>query len=183
MMRWGQPDPVNVGLLAAIVILAGFLAFVAWALAAEPVSAPSTSAPAATAKAVPDLRPVRVSRSLARAQILPIGHPVYGKPSSSPPPLVVVAPDPPQRHYRGGIGEPWRTIAACESGGDWHSTAGMFDGGLQFLPSTWTANGGGRYAPSADRATAREQIRIARRVLASSGWGAWPVCSRRAGLR
>jgi hypothetical protein len=80
----------------------------------------------------------------------------------------------------GGV---WDRLAQCESSGNWSSTVGHYDGGLQFDPATWTAYGGGAYAPTADRATREQQIAIAQRVLASQGWGAWPACSRKLGLR
>jgi hypothetical protein len=74
----------------------------------------------------------------------------------------------------------WDRVAACESGGDWSAHTGNgYSGGLQFTQSTWKANGGtGR----ADRAPRAEQIRVAENVLRSQGPGAWPVCSRKAGL-
>jgi hypothetical protein len=78
---------------------------------------------------------------------------------------------------------PWEALAACESGGDWSSTVGRYDGGLQFLPATWRGAGGEEFAPSADQATPAEQVEVAERVLASQGWGAWPFCSRQLGLR
>ena len=74
----------------------------------------------------------------------------------------------------------WDRVAACESGGNWHiNTGNGFSGGLQFTPSTWRANGGTGSASTASRA---EQIRVAQRVLATQGPGAWPVCGPRAGL-
>jgi hypothetical protein len=75
----------------------------------------------------------------------------------------------------------WDRVAQCESGGDWSiNTHNGFSGGLQFTPSTWREFGGeGR----PEDASKDEQIRVAERVLESQGWGAWPVCSRRAGLR
>lgn len=77
----------------------------------------------------------------------------------------------------------WDRVAQCESGGNWRiNTGNGFYGGLQFSRSTWIAYGGGQYASTANRATKAEQIAIARRTLASQGPGAWPVCSRRAGL-
>lgn len=77
----------------------------------------------------------------------------------------------------------WDRVAACESGGRWTiSTGNGYYGGLQFSTSTWQGFGGGRYASTANRASKAEQIAIARRVLAGQGPGAWPVCSRRAGL-
>lgn len=77
----------------------------------------------------------------------------------------------------------WDRVAACESGGNWSiNTGNGYYGGLQFSRSTWLAYGGGKYASTANRATKSQQIAIARRTLAGQGPGAWPVCSRRAGL-
>ncbi|MYS19353.1 Transglycosylase-like domain-containing protein, partial [Streptomyces sp. DvalAA-14] len=76
----------------------------------------------------------------------------------------------------------WDRIARCESGGDWHiNTGNGYYGGLQFSASTWRAYGGGAYASTADRASRGQQIAIATKVQHASGWGAWPVCSRKAG--
>ena len=81
-------------------------------------------------------------------------------------------------------GSTWDTIAQCESGGNWAiNTGNGYSGGLQFHPQTWTGHGGGEYAPSAAGATREQQIAVAERVLASQGWGAWPSCSAKAGLR
>ncbi|MFI9153483.1 transglycosylase family protein [Streptomyces sp. NPDC053367] len=78
---------------------------------------------------------------------------------------------------------PWGCIAECESGGRWHADTGNgFYGGLQFGQATWVDFGGLEYAPRADLATRAEQIAVAREVLATQGWQAWPVCSRRYGL-
>jgi hypothetical protein len=76
----------------------------------------------------------------------------------------------------------WQRLAQCESGGRWHIDA-YHDGGLQFLPSTWTAYGGGKYARYAWQATPEQQVEIAQKLQAVAGWGQWPVCSRRLGLR
>jgi hypothetical protein len=43
--------------------------------------------------------------------------------------------------------------------------------------------GGGDYAPYAHLASREQQIEIAEKVLAVSGWGAWPGCSAKLGLR
>ena len=89
-----------------------------------------------------------------------------------------------RRASRGGgavSGGVWDRLAACESGGNWGiNTGNGFSGGLQFSPGTWRANGGSGSAHNASRAA---QIRVAQRVRASQGWGAWPACSRRLGLR
>jgi resuscitation-promoting factor RpfA len=77
----------------------------------------------------------------------------------------------------------WDRVAKCESGGNWRiNTGNGFYGGVQFSASTWRAHGGKTYASQAHLATKAEQIAIARRVLAREGPGAWPTCSRRAGL-
>ncbi|MFD8754822.1 transglycosylase family protein [Kitasatospora sp. NPDC059577] len=77
----------------------------------------------------------------------------------------------------------WDAVAQCESGGNWSTDTGNgFHGGLQFSPSTWRAYGGTAYAPQASQATRAQQIAVAEKVLASQGPGAWPVCSKKAGL-
>jgi uncharacterized protein YabE (DUF348 family) len=81
-------------------------------------------------------------------------------------------------------GSVWDAVASCESGGNWAiNTGNGFYGGVQFDFGTWVANGGLRYAPRADLATREEQIAIAEVTRARQGWGAWPVCSGRAGAR
>jgi hypothetical protein len=76
----------------------------------------------------------------------------------------------------------WDRVAQCESGGRWDiNTGNGYHGGLQFSPRTWTAFGGGQFAPVAYQATRAEQIVVAERVLAQQGWNAWPVCSKKAG--
>jgi resuscitation-promoting factor RpfA len=77
----------------------------------------------------------------------------------------------------------WDRVARCESGGRWNiNTGNGYHGGLQFTSSTWKAYGGTKYASSAHLASREQQIEVARKVLAGQGPGAWPVCSRNAGL-
>jgi len=76
----------------------------------------------------------------------------------------------------------WDRLAACESNGRWNIDA-YHDGGLQFLPSTWTANKPAGYPVFAYQASREQQISVAQIVQARYGWGQWPVCSRRLGLR
>ncbi len=83
------------------------------------------------------------------------------------------------RHYRA-----WQRIASCESGSRWHiNTGNGYYGGLQISPGTWRAYGGLRFARLPHRAGKLKQMRVAERILHGQGWGAWPVCSRRAGVR
>ncbi|WP_328934566.1 MULTISPECIES: transglycosylase family protein [unclassified Streptomyces] len=76
----------------------------------------------------------------------------------------------------------WDRIAQCESGGNWHiNTGNGYYGGLQFSAGTWRAYGGSAYAATADQASKSAQIAVAGKVQRAQGWGAWPVCSVRAG--
>jgi len=78
-------------------------------------------------------------------------------------------------------GSVWDQIAACESGGNWAiNTGNGYYGGLQFTLSSWRAVGGSGLPSDASRA---EQIARAETLQARQGWGAWPVCAARAGLR
>ena len=89
-------------------------------------------------------------------------------------------PEEPAADFSGGS-TVWDSLAQCESGGNWAiNTGNGYSGGLQFSSGTWQANGGSGSASNASRA---EQIRVAQRVLASQGWGAWPSCSSQLGLR
>lgn len=78
----------------------------------------------------------------------------------------------------GGV---WDKLAECESGGDWSiATGNGYYGGLQFAPGSWRAAGGSGNPAAASR---EEQIRVAENLLGMQGWGAWPACSRKLGLR
>lgn len=78
-----------------------------------------------------------------------------------------IAPNVPYHHN-------WIRVARCESGLRWWLN-GTYDGGLQFLPSTWTARGTRwRYAY---QAPAWAQIAAANQ-LRSQRASQWPRCSR-----
>jgi uncharacterized protein YabE (DUF348 family) len=78
----------------------------------------------------------------------------------------------------------WDSIAHCEATGNWAiNTGNGFYGGLQFTQSTWEAFGGTAYAPRADLASREQQISVAEKVQATQGWGAWPACTSKLGLR
>ncbi|MGB3663883.1 transglycosylase family protein [Mycolicibacter algericus] len=82
-------------------------------------------------------------------------------------------------HAAGATDDEWDRVARCESGNNWGiNTGNGYHGGLQFSPSTWSSNGGGKYAPVAHQASREQQIAIAENVLATQGRGAWPVCGR-----
>jgi LysM repeat protein len=100
-------------------------------------------------------------------------------PAQAPAPAPKPAPAAPVVHATGsGV---WYRLAQCESGGNWAiNTGNGFYGGLQFTLSTWRSVGGSGYP---NQASASEQIARAKILQARSGWGAWPACSARLGLR
>jgi hypothetical protein len=68
----------------------------------------------------------------------------------------------------------WDAIAECESSGNWKANTGNGHyGGLQFTQSSWKAAGGLKYAPRADLATRKEQIKVAERLARMQGMSAW----------
>jgi len=78
----------------------------------------------------------------------------------------------------------WQALAQCESGGNWSTNTGNgYYGGLQFSASSWAGAGGTRYAPLPHQATPAEQIATAEVLRSSGGWGHWPACSSKLGLR
>ena len=88
------------------------------------------------------------------------------------------APAAPASNYAGGSSA-WDRIAACESGGNWAANTGNgYYGGLQFSLGTWQAYGG---SGRPDQNSREAQIAVAERVRAAEGgYGAWPVCGKRA---
>lgn len=87
----------------------------------------------------------------------------------------------PRHHHR--IPQVWRQLAYCESTNRWHIRNGGYSGGLQFQQSTWASFDVQHYAPTAADATPWQQVQVAKHVQRVQGWGAWPVCSVKVGLR
>ena len=78
-------------------------------------------------------------------------------------------------------GSNWDRLAQCEAGGNWSiNTGNGYYGGLQFSASSWKAMGGTGLPHQASRET---QIAMGEKLKAAQGWGAWPSCSRKLGLR
>jgi hypothetical protein len=76
----------------------------------------------------------------------------------------------------------WDQLAQCESTQNWDANTGNgYRGGLQFTDATWRAYGGREYAPTANKASRKEQIAVAKKVQRDQGWNAWPTCSRKLG--
>ncbi len=79
-------------------------------------------------------------------------------------------------------GDVWAALAQCESGGNPRavSSNGLYYGLYQFSVGTWQSVGGSGL-PS--NASAAEQTSRAQALQARSGWGQWPYCSSKLGLR
>ncbi len=77
-------------------------------------------------------------------------------------------------------GSVWAALAQCESSGNPTLVYGPYHGLYQFSESTWRSVGG-TGLPS--QASPAEQTKRAQILQARSGWGQWPACSARLGLR
>ncbi len=72
-------------------------------------------------------------------------------------------------------------LRQCESGGNYSiNTGNGYSGAYQFSAGTWRSLGFGGLPYQASPAT---QDQAARQLQARSGWGQWPACSRKLGLR
>jgi hypothetical protein len=72
-------------------------------------------------------------------------------------------------------------LRKCESGGNYKiATGNGYYGAYQFDPRTWRALG---YSGLPSDAPPEVQDEAARKLLAKAGWGQWPACSRKLGLR
>ena len=75
----------------------------------------------------------------------------------------------------------WAKLAQCESGGKPETNTGNgFYGMYQFTLETWQSLGGTGYPHEADAAT---QTAMAKKLQAQAGWGQWPGCADKLGLR
>ncbi len=151
-------------LLVGALLMAGML--LVGDVMAEPAHAISRRAPAggayhrpATTKVYRKHRIRRVSRSSRRANPSPV---------TAATPLAADA-------------DVWAKLRQCESGGRYNiNTGNGFFGAYQFLKSTWNRLG---YPGYPHQATPAVQDEAAQKLQARSGWGQWPACSRRLGLR
>lgn len=102
--------------------------------------------------------------------------------ASAAPVRHAAAPSAPAANYQPVAGgSVWDQLAKCESGGNWAiNTGNGYYGGLQFTLGSWQGVGGSGYPNQASR---EEQISRAQILQSRSGWGAWPACSAKLGLR
>jgi LysM repeat protein len=87
----------------------------------------------------------------------------------------------PARPTATASGDVWARLAACESGGNPAiNTGNGYYGAYQFSASTWRSVGGSGLP---HQASLEEQTARAQALQARSGWGQWPACSAKLGLR
>jgi hypothetical protein len=109
------------------------------------------------------------------------GAPTMPMPAQVEVPPEEVAAEAPPTEPAYGV---WDRLATCESTQRWSANTGNgYYGGLQEDLVFWRRYGGLEFAARPDLAPRWAQIAVAERGLAVQGWGAWPYCSRRLGLR
>jgi transglycosylase-like protein len=154
----------SIAMLAAAVVASDLLTDSAEPVATEPIAAKTTvtGIRMGAMNSANYRRPVRVraSRSRSRRQV--------ARPAVRPAPLPVGT-------------DVWARLRNCESGGRYNiATGNGFYGAYQFLPGTWRGLG---YKGLPHQAPPEIQDEAARKLQARSGWGQWPACSRKLGLR
>lgn len=79
-------------------------------------------------------------------------------------------------------GDIWGALARCESGGNPRAVGGggRYFGAFQFSLGTWRGLG---YSGNPVDHPYSTQLEAAQRLVARSGWGQFPHCARRLGLR
>lgn len=75
----------------------------------------------------------------------------------------------------------WAALRKCESGGNYAINSGNgYYGAYQFAAGTWRKLG---YSGLPHEATPATQDEAARQLQNQQGWGPWPACTRKLGLR
>ena len=87
---------------------------------------------------------------------------------------------PPARRASPVGGDVWERLARCESSDGRDSASGKYHGFFQFSIATWRSVGGVGDPHEFSYAEQKEKAMV---LQARSGWGQWPSCSRRLGLR
>jgi hypothetical protein len=85
---------------------------------------------------------------------------------------------------------PWLALAHCEQGTgprlqqvNWKAYSLSYEGGYGFTHDAWDRFRYPKMPTAANQATPEQQTRVAQRIQRAVGWGAWPSCSIRLGLR
>jgi hypothetical protein len=133
---------------------------------AEPAHAISRRAPAGGASSYRPPSAVRTAQRPARRRITRRYRRVAPRPAPAAAPVT---------------GDVWAQLRQCESGGRYDiNTGNGYYGAYQFLLSTWNRLG---YPGYPHQAPPEVQDEAAQKLQARSGWGQWPACSRRIGVR
>jgi hypothetical protein len=96
------------------------------------------------------------------------------------PPRRPVVPRAPAETAQGYEGDVWWALSGCESGHTNAATGNGFWGFFQFTLATFHSLG---YEGSPTDYGYETQREAAQALQARSGWGQWPACSRKLGLR
>ena len=147
------------------------------------------SAACASGRRSPTPRPTVIAKVVKAAP--PSQKP---EPTAAPTQGPARSPTAPASTRADGIGFPWIALADCESGDgpkapgppyhpNWSYRGGVYEGGVNFHFRTWDSYRDRSDPDCACDASPAVQIRVAKRVLAREGWGAWPSCSRAIGVR
>ncbi len=162
-------------LAAGAILVLGVTGYITLGCRALPAVVGSTPAPNSVALA-----------AAVKPQIVTTTSTTVPPPPPPPPPAPVRASRSaaaPRPRYAGPIGNDiWAALSRCEAGGrpDAVSRSGKYFGSFQFSLGTWHAVG---MAGNPIDYPYEVQLEAAQRLQARSGWGQWPVCSRRLGLR
>jgi hypothetical protein len=123
------------------------------------------------------VRKQRATRSATRSRITPAPRP------ATPPRFRGTPPNPRGVFAAANPGgdDVWRRLRNCEAGGRYNVNSGNgYYGAYQFSAGTWRRLG---YGGLPHQAPPEIQDEAARKLQARSGWGQWPACSRRIGVR
>lgn len=178
----------------ALLVITGFWPVVVFKLDGGVTATPRATIPAVVTPLAPVfpgmVRPERASRSVAASKS-PRQPVVNG--SAEPRSTATTSAASARRSTAGSSARAamWQRLVDCEAPGrGWRYGAlgtGIdagyrFEGGPNFLPSTWRAYKPAGYPLHAYDATPAEQIVVAELVLADQGVAAWPTCGPRVGL-
>lgn len=148
--------------------------------AATPTMNPTIAVTTSVPVSAPEQSSTTVETTSTTAEIIPETVPVTRPPVTVPATTPRTAPPTTAAEERAPTGDVWWALALCESGGANVDTGNGYSGYFQFLDSTWRSVG---YSGRAVDHGYETQRAGAQTLQARSGWGQWPACSRKLGLR
>lgn len=149
-------------------------------LAAEHTSHERASRDASLAERYPGAFDPTTTTATPETTIAPTTVPPTTAPVTEPPkPTTTVAPKPKPKDSGPAGDDVWQKLANCEAGGR-NDTGAPYYGYFQFSAQTWKSVGGTGLPSDHDYET---QKALAKKLQERSGWGQWPSCSSKLGLR